>query len=911
MLYVEIAVHRPVRQTYHYHIPPELAGQLQAGHLVEVEFGTARLNGVVVAFSDASPVPNTKPIRRLLDPTPVITTLQLKLALWIADTTLAPIGLCIWLMLPPGLTTENAIRYTLANPTDSGRTVAQKRVINLLTRRGPLTHAQLQRALPSVLNWKNAIRQLVKRDTLTQEHIIRPPRVRPKTINTARLAIPRNAIDVVKPHLGRESRRANVLEVLVAAPDYCLHKDDVMAFAGCKESPIKTLAKIDAVEIESGMVRLCLEPDEAKSLMMDLRQGHRDLHVLELLAENPEGMAVAQIYKQTKATRTNLFRLADDGLIVLGEEEVWRDPLADLAVTPDLAPALTGSQQKVWDVVREYMAGVRWGEASPAPDSSHVFLLHGVTGSGKTEIYMRAVEQALAQGRQAIILVPEIALTAQLVQRFSARFPGRVAIIHSGLSSGERYDTWRRARAGEIDIVVGARSALFAPLPDPGLVVLDEEHDDSYKQGPPILPPYYHAREVAISAMQFNRGTVILGSATPDIITMYRALHGDAVLLRLPDRVLAHRDRIQRQIDYLHLPSARYIPTDALEAVSIDLPPVTVVDMRHELKAGNRSVLSRALQEALIDVLNAQEQAILFLNRRGTSTFILCRDCGYIAQCPNCDTPLTYHAGREQLVCHYCGTHLPIVEQCPECNGDRIRYFGTGTEKIHRTLQEMFPDARVLRWDQDTASQRGAHERILQQFMDRQADILVGTQMIAKGLDIPLVTLVGIISGDTALGLPDFRVSERTFQLLTQVAGRAGRGLLGGRAILQTYQPDHYAIAAAAKHDYHAFYEQEIVYREMTRYPPFAQLARVLVRHHNQAEAMREAETIATFLRTRQTDGGFSATEVIGPTPCFFMRLDKVFRWQILVRSPDPTAIFRDVDLGQNAMLDIDPVDLL
>lgn len=909
--YAEVAVNRPIRQSFHYHIPVALAGRLKVGHLVEVSFGTSTVSGIIVGFADNTPIPETKPIRKILDPQPVITPTQLELAYWLADTSLSAIGQCLWLMLPPGLTSDSMPLYTLIDPDDEGNTKTQKRVLNLLRRRGALTNHQLQRSL-SRMDWQSAVNQLMKRGAVERQQVIQPPKARPKMVRTARLAIPSTIIPSISTNLGRESRRANVLEVLLAAPDNVLSFDDVMEFAGCAESPVVALEKLGYIEISSDKhVQLCLTSDEVYERIIEMRGGQRYIDILNILAAAQDDVDVGEIYAQTNSNLKHLNRLADDGLIVLGETEVWRDPLADQEIMGELAPPLTHDQQAVWDVVKEYIDGVHWGGATPNPASSHVFMLHGVTGSGKTEIYMRAVERVVAQGRQAIVLVPEIALTTQLVQRFSARFPNQVSVIHSRLTAGERYDTWRRVRSGEIQIMVGARSALFAPLPDLGLVILDEEHDDSYKQSPPIQPPYYHAREVAIAAMQQNRGTVILGSATPDLTTMYRAEQDEFVLLQLPDRVLARRDKIQQQTYLLNLPSARYVPTDADEPVSVDLPPVEIVDMREELKAGNRSVFSYSLQEKLETVLAANVQALLFLNRRGTATFVMCRDCGAISKCPRCDTPLTYHAPREALVCHYCGHRQANPQECPECGSRRIKHFGSGTEQIHRALEELLPTARVLRWDYDTASERGAHERILKQFMERDADILVGTQMIAKGLDIPLVTLVGIISADTALGLPDFRVGERTFQLLTQVAGRAGRGLLGGEVVLQTYQPEHYAIQAAAQHDYFGFYQQEIRYRRETRYPPFARITRILFRHHHEAEAKREAEVTAEMLRKRVYDGGFTTTEIVGPTPCFFTRLNTIFRWQIVVRSADPVLFFRNVELSGNAMLDIDPVDLL
>ncbi|CAG1004569.1 hypothetical protein ANRL2_04392, partial [Anaerolineae bacterium] len=402
-------------------------------------------------------------------------------------------------------------------------------------------------------------------------------------------------------------------------------------------------------------------------------------------------------------------------------------------------------------------------------------------------------------------------------------------------------------------IIVGARSALFAPLPDVGLIILDEEHDDSYKQDAEFSPPHYHAREVAIELMRQNHGTVILGSATPDVTTMFRAEQGEFIYLHLPDRVLAHRAVVEEQVQALKLQSPHYYETEVKEAVSLELPPVQIVDMRHELKAGNRSIFSRALQSALHQTLSAQQQAILFLNRRGTATFVMCRDCGYIAKCPRCDTPLTYHAPQEALRCHHCGYHGPNPQKCPQCGSTRIKHFGTGTEQLDRLIQAEFPEARVVRWDKDTASEKGAHERILSQFIHREADILVGTQMIAKGLDLPLVTLVGIISADTGLGLPDYRAGERTFQLLTQVAGRAGRSLLGGRVILQTYQPENYAIQAAANHDFMTFYQQEMGYRRALDYPPYKRLARLLFTDRSEANVQEEADSVARMLRHHRT----------------------------------------------------------
>jgi primosomal protein N' (replication factor Y) len=463
-------------------------------------------------------------------------------------------------------------------------------------------------------------------------------------------------------------------------------------------------------------------------------------------------------------------------------------------------------------------------------------------------------------------------------------------------------------------VISGARSGLFTPLPNLGLIVLDEAHDDSYKQSPSpaFIPPYYHARETAIELARLSRATVILGTATPDLVSYYRAARGEYCLLELPQRVLGHRRRVREQAGRFGVAHPAFRPAEVPDAVYAEMPLVHVVDMRQELRAGNRSIFSRALHRALAEVLGAGEQAILFLNRRGTATFVLCRDCGYVHACPRCGTPLTYHGSGGALMCHHCGHREPQPRQCPACHSRRIRYFGVGTELVERAVAAAFPRARTLRWDRDTTrSVKGAHEMLLEHFLHGRADVLVGTQMIAKGLDLPLVTLVGIISADVGLGLPDYRAAERTFQVLAQVAGRAGRGLLGGRVVLQTYNPDHYAIAAAAEHDYHAFYAQEIVARRELGYPPFRRLARLLFRNPQERVAQEAAERAAVMLRARIREHHLGATEVIGPAPCFFTRLADQHRWQLVVRSPDPTRVLRGLPLSPDWIVDVDPVDLL
>jgi len=600
---------------------------------------------------------------------------------------------------------------------------------------------------------------------------------------------------------------------------------------------------------------------------------------------------------ETGATRADLSWLAERGYIVLGDVERWRDPLADVDYVPKAAPPLTADQQRVWEAIAQSAEG---------PGR---FLLRGVTGSGKTEIYLRAAEAALAQGRGAIILVPEISLTPQTARRFLERFPGRVALIHSRLKPGERYDTWRRIRAGELPIVVGARSALFAPLPNPGLIVLDEEHDPSYKQ---TIAPCYDARRVALRYGELAGATLIFGSATPSLEAWQMAMPTadgpppSLKYLELPNRVRAHIRRLSDQEARL---GVRAAAQPEAEAVAYQpLPEVQVVDMRAELRAGNTSVFSQALAQALGETLRRGEQAILFLNRRGAASSVVCRDCGHALRCPNDDTPLTYHAPaqvaiRPHLKCHQCGRTEALPARCPACGSPRIRFFGIGTQKVEQAILEQFPGARVVRWDRDAA--RGS-EQFLQRFVNQQADVLVGTQMIAKGLDLPLVTLVGVVLADVGLFLPDFRAAERVFNLLLQVAGRAGRSLLPGRVIVQTYNPEHPAVTLAARHDVEGFVRQEMAQRRLINLPPFVRLVRFEYADADSQAAQRACEALAAVVRRSTHQAG-----VIGPAPAYFARRQRRYRWQVLVRTPDPRALLAGLEAASGFLVDVDPVSVL
>lgn len=647
-------------------------------------------------------------------------------------------------------------------------------------------------------------------------------------------------------------------------------------------------------------VRLVADGSELEDKLTGLHRLDVYTSILDFLKVRGDLASVSEVYAKTDSSLYYLRKLAERGLVRIEEREVWREPLAGREFVLAAPPKLTPDQEAVWQEIEK---GIENRE-------TRVYLLHGVTGSGKTEIYLRALQEVLARGRQAIVMVPEISLTPQTIRRFAARFPARLAVLHSKLSSGERYDEWRRIRAGRADVVIGPRSAIFAPFPRLGLIVVDEEHSSSYKQE---RTPHYHAHEVAVKLAELSGSVVILGSATPDLVSYHRAQRGKYKLLCLPKRIMGHRRRIEEQKERYRIKVTSYkeVGEGFEDARYLELPPVQVVDMRQELKAGNRSIFSRALQRAMGEALDRKQQVILFLNRRGAATFVMCRDCGHVLKCPRCEVPLTYHAAGEALVCHHCNCRYPAPNVCPNCGSYRIKYFGVGTQRVEATVQSFFPGARTLRWDRDTTGGKLSHEELLAGFIDQEADVLVGTQMIAKGLDLPLVTLVGVVSADTALHLPDFRAAERTFQLLTQVAGRAGRSILGGKVIVQTYTPEHYSIRMASQHNYQGFYERELKFRRQQGYPPFNRLAKLVYFHSNRERCRGEAERVHRILTNRIARLGLPSVDLIGPAPCFFSRLRGKYRWQIVVRAPKPQALLKDVALSKGWRVDIDPLNTL
>jgi len=624
-------------------------------------------------------------------------------------------------------------------------------------------------------------------------------------------------------------------------------------------------------------LRLLLSPGEAEALAASLaeRQG-RLAGLLRALAREGPALPLARL-RQLGLSRRHLERLLERGWAALEQVPQMRDPLAGLVPAPRPAPVLTRAQEAAAAAVVEALAP----GAGPA-----FFLLYGVTGSGKTEVYLRVLQEALARGRRAIVLVPEIALTPQTVHRFAERFPGQVTVLHSGLSPGEHYDTWHRVREGRYGVVIGARSAIFAPQPDLGLVIIDEEHEWTYKQDE--AAPRYHARRVAEELCRLTGAVLLLGSATPSVESYHLARAGLYRLLELPERLR---------------------PGDGGVAPS-PLPEVEVVDMRQELRQGNRGIFSRRLLEEMATALANGEQMVLFLNRRGTASLLQCRVCGHVPSCPGCGLAYTYHGQEGQLQCHHCNRRRRVPASCPSCSASELRPLGVGTQRVEEEVRRLFPGVRTLRWDRDVARSQRDHQRVMETFASHRADVLIGTQMLAKGLHMPLVTLTGVVLADIGLHLPDFRSSERTFQLLEQVAGRAGRGPRGGRVIVQTYSPGHPAIVAAARHDYRSFYESEVALRQRLRYPPFGRLARLTYVHPREERARLEALRLAAALRRERDARGLTALEVLGPAPAHPHRLRGRYRWHVTLKGHQPDELLRGLSLPQGWTVDIDPVHL-
>jgi len=605
----------------------------------------------------------------------------------------------------------------------------------------------------------------------------------------------------------------------------------------------------------------------------------RQIEVLELLKELGK-MPLISFEKQAKTTRTTIKKLEELGCVKLVAEELYRNPLDILKIT-EKEPLfeLSGDQQKVYEGISHLIN-----------QTSKTVLLHGVTASGKTEVYFKLIDDTIKSGKNVLFLAPEIALASQLTKRLAKKFGTEdVAIWHSSISDGERYDVWQKLYKNEIKILAGARSAVFAPLQNIGLIIIDEEHESAYKQTSPA--PRYDAKVVAQKLAELHNCSLLLGSATPDISVYYRAKNTNN-LFELKKRF-----------------------NDA------KVPPVTVINMQEHGRAAYRNVISKPLQTAINETLEKGQQAILLINRRGFSTFTQCQACGHVVECPNCAIPMIWHTKDQKLKCHYCNHAQDFPDFCPECGSDALKNSGTGTQKIEQYIKELYPDKNVERIDSDILVRKGEHIRLLERFQKGDIDILVGTQMIAKGLDNPNVTFVGVISADASFNLPDFRASERGFQLLTQVAGRAGRGDFAGRVFFQTYNPEYYALESAKSQNYSDFYDKEIIAREEFDYPPFSQIIRLVLSGENNFRAEKSAQEIALRLCTMIEKYGISERlEVLGPTNCVIERINGQYRFQILIKNKmaEKGHMFVSSFLNKITMpkdikltIDVDPLDIL
>ena len=828
---------------YAYRVPVGLR-DVAAGEVVIVEFGRRQALGVVLG--DAAPPEGVvpKPISaRVRSDGPLLPPLQLALVRSVAQHYLAPLALVVRAALPPGLL-ERLELVALAG--EAGDAAAS-----------PVAMGSTDRARPS--GWAAAPSAGAAAESDDSAY---PARLLGLVLERLRAAWPGGVAVRSLPWHGSRATLLRELRALEAAGHVRLEWRLSAAEGGPRLERRVALSaagrSLLAAEAAAG---------PAAAPRTGPRLGPRQRDLLLALAALSDGETAPAARVAADHGAATILRLARRGLVDLTVAERVRRPLAGRGpgprgTAPPGAP-LAAAQQVAIDAVLTAVRSRR----------TEAFLLDGVTGAGRTAVYAAAIGAALADGRRALVLVPEIALAVPLVDRLRADLGIEVGLLHGGLSEGERADEWRRIRDGEVPVVVGTRSAILAPVADPGVVIVDEEHDGAYKSD---RTPRYQARDVALELGRLALAPVVLGSATPDVATMGLAEAGGITRIELPER-----------------PAGR-------------LPDVEIVDLRAELAAGNRGLLSRSLAAALgaLD-RRSGERAILVINRRGSATVVLCRDCGYVQVCPECQRPLVYHAAAAALRCHHCGATAPLATRCPACGSPRIRYLGGGTERLEREVRERFPDHRIGRLDRDVLARRGAAERVLDALRDGALDVLVGTAMVAKGIDVPEVTLVGVVSADIAMNLPDLRASERTYQLLVQAVGRAGRGDRPGRAIVQTYRPDHPAVLAAAAGDAAAFYRAELASRRQFGLPPFGRLVKLTVAMEDRDAALAEAERMAGALRAAA-----DRTEILGPVPAYVARRTGKWRFHLVLRGPDPLAVLRR-DPGPPWSVDVDPESLL
>lgn len=854
-LIARIIVDVPSKDTnrpFDYIVPESMSSWIEVGSRVSVPFGPRTLQGFVIELMHGSSIESSKlkKVQQLLDVVPPLPPDLISLAAWMSSRYVCTYTACLQVMIPSALKgkSEKAVRL------------------------GAEAAAYLQQAPASAWDESSTSHELHgavdESDSREQYRHTRHAAASPSEELSGQQAV-----------MGEETLIGSLLRHRADEPllrqvwQYVQAHEPIAANKLLERFPhasrlIKTsllagwLVETERIKDRIGVkklkrVSLNLSFEEARQHAAAIR-AKRQQEVLSQLIDNQGELPL----KDLNASAVKA--LADKGLLTIDDVEVLRDPYSGRNFKPSEPLPLTEEQQGVFDRIKEALD-------CDAPQS---FLLHGVTGSGKTEVYLQSIAHCLEQGKEAIVLVPEISLTPQMVERFKSRFGSKVAVMHSRLSQGERYDEWRKIREGRVQVAIGARSAVFAPFQHIGLIIMDEEHETSYKQEE---TPRYHARDVSIERARLHHAVVVLGSATPSIETYYSAkVKHDEPLPRglepplYPLKMLSMQERVGGR----------------------PMPPVRIVDMREQLKIGNRSMFSGPLEQAIEERLERGEQTVLLLNRRGYSTFVMCRTCGYVAQCPECDISLTYHMKTEHLRCHYCGYTERAPSLCPSCESEHIRFFGTGTQKVEEQLARRFPGIRVIRMDVDTTTEKGSHERMLQQFRERKADVLLGTQMVAKGLDFPYVTLVGVIAADSALHMPDFRASEKTFQLLTQVEGRAGRHHLPGEVIVQTYAPEHYSITYASGHDYTGFASDELRHRMAQMVPPFSRIALLTMTHEQLPLLVRAAENAALRIKELAERKGYlqslhhatEAIDVFGPVASPIPRIKNKYRFQCVVK---------------------------
>ena len=843
-MFAEVAVPVHVRQTFTYNLPGDLASRALVGARVTVPFGKKTLTGFVVALHEqlGSEIAGAeiKDVEELIDEAPVITPEILELTHWVSDYYFAPWGECIRAALPAGaaVISERVLSITEAGRAESsrlGRSSPTALALELFDGSDTVAVRQLERQF-SKPRAAAMIRHLERAGFIQVSQRVGETRMRPRLQNAVRLTEP-----------GHRSLEA---------------------------SAVRTEAE-DETSTKPGS-RTRNPKQKTQNRLKPLNE--KQQNVIDLLRVNEAPVSLSELLGMAGVTASVVRTLEKRGLVEVFARELRRNPLAHITRQPAERVTLNAEQQAALDRIVSQLDEGKYS----------TFLLHGVTGSGKTEIYLRAMREAVNRGLGALMLVPEISLTPVLSRRLRSNFGDAVAILHSSLSEGERTDEWRRIKQGNARVVIGTRSAVFAPVDKLGLIIVDEEHESSYKQDD---SPRYHGRDTAIMRAVQAKAVAVLGSATPSVESYHNAQSGKYIYVRLEAR---YADR-------------------ALAAVEI-------VDMREVFKRhGKQQTFSDELKGAIGETHARREQSMILLNRRGFSAFALCRSCGLAIHCPDCDVTLTFHRYNESLQCHYCGYIRPAPRACPACEGQYIHYVGYGTEQLETQLREMFPAMNIARLDRDTTRRRGSFEQIIMEFAAGGIDLLVGTQMIAKGHDFHNVTLVGVVSVDAGLALPDFRASERTFQLLTQVSGRAGRGDRPGRVIIQTYHPQHYSIVYAREQNYEEFFKRESNFRRAMHYPPFSAMVNVLVHDKDLQRANTTASQFAHELREAASGTGL---RVLGPAPAPISRIKGEHRIQVLIKAGTrlqarevlERAMDRTLAAGANARsinVEVDPMNLM